>query len=213
MNFIRTLISELWNDKSLVRIYLNERLRKETLSGRTLDIGCGSNMKYLDFMMRAPDTQMEVLDPKIAKTIDFESDALPYATGTFNTVILLNVLEHVFHYQHLVSEVHRTLSLDGRLIGFTPFLVRYHPDPHDFFRYTDEALRKILEAQGFKNIEVVPIGAGPFLAGLNVFVLSLPRPIRVLLSLKALACDYLFLKVRPQARAIYPMGYCFFATK
>ena len=107
----------------------------------------------------------------------------------------------------------RILKEGGALIGFTPFLIRYHPDPHDFFRYTDEALKNILTEAGFKNVEVIPVGEGPFLSAVNLFVLSIPRPVRILFALIALALDSLFLRARPKSRSVYAMGYYFSATK
>ena len=140
---IGTLVGGLWRDRSLVRIFLNERLKKENLTGEILDVGCGSNRNYLDFVPRTQPVTMHVFDPKVGEVIDFEKDALPQSTDSFDSVLVLNVLEHIFNYQHLISEMHRVLKRDGTLIGFTPFLVKFHADPHDYFRYTNEALEKI----------------------------------------------------------------------
>ena len=213
MNFLGILVRELWHHKSLMRIYLNRTLAGYTLTGRTLDVGCGSDLHYLDFMPRAAGMSMDILEHKQGSTVDFEKDPLPYETGTYDTLIILNVLEHIYHYAHLVGEVHRVLKDGGTLVGYTPFLIRYHPDPHDFFRYTDEALRKILEEGGFTTVRIEPVGEGPFSAALNVFVLSIPRVIRVPGALLALACDRVFIRLRPHARAVYPLGYFFVAIK
>lgn len=213
MNYIRTILTELWHGKSLLRIYLNRRLAREHLSGEVLDVGCGSNVLYLDFIPREKGTHMNVFDQKVGQVMDFERDALPQSTNTFDTVLVLNVLEHVFNYNHLIDEMKRVMKPGGTLIGFTPFLVRYHPDPHDFFRYTDQALAKILAAHTFNDIHIEPIGVGPFMASLNVFLISIPRPLRILCVPCAMLLDAFFLRVRPNARAIYPMGYYFTAKK
>ena len=196
-----------------MRIYLNQRLAKEILSGEVFDVGCGGNTAYLNFMSRTADMHMHIFDPKVGEAVDFETGIFPQQRHSFDSVLVLNVLEHVFNYGHLLEEIYKVLRLEGKLIGFTPFLVRYHPDPHDFFRYTDEALLKILEAQGFRDIQIEPIGAGPFMAGLNIFVLSIPRLVRIPLAVCALYLDALFIRFRPKAPEIYPMGYCFFAKK
>ncbi len=213
MRWLRTMVRELWRDKSLMRIYLNRALLSQTLRGRTLDIGAGGDSKYLDFMPRTDSTRMEVLEVKKGASIDFERDQLPYADGSFDTVVLLNVLEHVYNYGHLAGEARRILAPGGQLIGYTPFLVRYHPDPHDFFRYTDEALLEILTTAGFSGVTITPVGAGPFLAALNVFIISIPRPVRVIVAPLALFLDKLFIRMRPHAPAIYAMGYCFTASR
>lgn len=196
-----------------MRIYLNRTLSTVTLRGTTLDVGCGSDVRYLDFMPRAEGMQMEVIDHKKGSPIDFEKDALPYASDAFDTVIILNVLEHVYHYPHLTAEVARILKRGGTLVGYTPFLVRYHPDPHDFFRYTNEALERILREAGLQSIRVMPVGEGPFTAAVNIFVLSIPRVVRIPLALLALVLDRVFIRVRPHARTTYALGYYFTATK
>ncbi len=213
MDLIMFLVRGLWADKSLMRLFLNRALKLYQLRGRVLDVGAGGNTKYLDFMPREAGTQVAVLDPKQGGRIDFERDALPHADNSFDQVVLLNVLEHVFAYEHLIREVARVIKTGGTIIGFTPFLVRFHPDPHDYFRYTDEALVRILSAGGLKEVTVTPVGAGPFLAAVNILVLSIPRPVRIFCTLIALPLDRLFIRLRPKTQSIYPMGYLFVAKK
>jgi hypothetical protein len=71
----------------------------------------------------------------------------------------------------------------------------------------------MLEASGYGDISITPVGEGPFLAALNVFILSLPRPLRPFFAFKAWILDAIFLGLRPKARSIYPMGYYFVAYK
>ena len=68
---------------------------------------------------------MHVFDQKVGAVMDFEKDAFPHKDATFDRVLVLNVLEHVFNYNHLISEMKRVLKDGGTLIGFTPFLVRF----------------------------------------------------------------------------------------
>lgn len=210
---LRTITRGLLDGKSLVRIYQNQELLRAPIMGRVLDIGHGGDTAYLDFLPPQAGRILETIDPKLGSAIDFETDRLPYQDASFDGVLLLNVLEHVFAYDHLLRESARLLKPGAPLVGFTPFLVRYHPDPRDFFRYTDEALRRMLDASGYHDVSVVPVGEGPFLAALNVFVLSLPRPLRLIFALKAWVLDAVFLFMRPKARPIYPMGYHFVAYK
>jgi len=211
MPSLSTILHGLMRGRSLVRIYLNHKLLSAPLTGRVLDIGRGGDGTYLDFLPAHTGRTIESVDPKIGSTINFESDRFPYEERSFDGILLLNVLEHVYAYGHLLRESKRLLKDSAALIGFTPFLVRYHPDPHDFFRYTDEALARMLADAGFKKVDIVAVGHGPFLAALNVLVLSVPRPVRIVLTLMAWCLDRLFLHVRPNARAIYPMGYYFIA--
>jgi SAM-dependent methyltransferase len=208
-----TIFRGLANGKSLLRIYLNHRLLDAPLEGRVLDIGRGGDGTYLDFLPARPGRTIEPVDPKIGSAIDFERDTFPYADDTFDGVLLLNVLEHVYAYGHLLGEARRLLKPGAPLVGFTPFLIRYHPDPHDFFRYTDEALARMLKDAGFTDAKVSPVGAGPFLAALNIFVISIPHILRGPFAFVAWGLDRVFLRLRPKAVRIYPMGYYFVARK
>ena len=49
-------------------------------------------------------------------------------------------------------------------MGAMPFLVGYHPDPHDFWRYTSETLKKIFEENGFNRAMITLLGRGPVTA-------------------------------------------------
>ena len=51
----------------------------------------------------------------------------------------------------------------GKLIGSTPFLFRFHGSPNDYFRFTEDALIKIIKKSGYRNINVEPICGGIFI--------------------------------------------------
>jgi SAM-dependent methyltransferase len=145
--------------------------------------------------------------------INFEIDPLPYEDNSIDTVIMFNILEHIFNHQFLVNQANRVLKPESDLIGFVPFLVNYHPDPHDYFRYTKEALNLILNKAGFKKIEIKEVGIGPFMVNYNNILLSLPIFLRVVLFPAYYLLDIVFVKIRPQVGHRYPLGYIFKAVK
>lgn len=208
---LRTL-ALLFRGQTLLRIFMNEELRSFTLFGRVVDIGGGHNPDYFTYLRKDPDAVIEMVDGSTTG-IDFESDALPYENNSVDTALLCNVLEHVYNHKHLVAEVHRVLAPSGTLIGFVPFWIGYHPDPRDYFRYTHEALRRILDEGGFSDVEIRVIGRGPVLANFNTLVLSVPKILRPLMYLWYAAVDALFLKLRPKAGNRTPLGYVFSAKK
>lgn len=87
---------------------------------------------------------------------DFYCDAtsVPVAPGTFDYVILSEVLEHVPEPTLVLKECFRVLKDGGELVATAPFCFHVHPDPKDYFRYTDTYLREALERCGFNRIEV-----------------------------------------------------------
>jgi SAM-dependent methyltransferase len=194
--------------QSLARILMNESLAHETMRGRVIDVGGGRNPDYFAYLKKENVVSIEAVDASFT-AIDFEIDPLPFTDAYADTVLLCNVLEHIYAHQYVLKQVHRVLKEGGQLIGFVPFWVGYHPDPHDYFRYTNEALQRMLHDAGFKNIRILPIGGGPFFANFNTIVLSLPRVARPLVYLFYVAIDTLFVILRPKSRMRNPLGYQF----
>ena len=189
---------------------MNRALSKEKIHGRVIDIGGGRSPDYFSYLQAEEETMVEVSDGSLT-SVDFERDILPYASGSVDTVLLCNILEHIYHHKHLLNEVRRILHPEGRVIGFVPFWTGYHPDPHDYFRYTHEALFLMCSETGFNDIEITRIGGGPFMANFNTIVLSLPRPLRPVLYIPYVLLDRLFLFLRPASVARFPLGYLFTA--
>jgi SAM-dependent methyltransferase len=203
------LCSEINKGKSIIRAFLNLRLSKECLRGKTIDIGGGGGQNYLSFMERSNDVQFQTFDLKVGKNIDFEKDTLPSADGVYDTVLFLNVMEHIFNYQHIANEVVRITKSDGQLIGFVPFLMWYHPDHRDFFRYTDEAIKIIFTCANARDINIEPIGKGPFIASIQMVILLFPRFFRLFIFSIAFIFDELYLFIKKGEIKRYVLGYFF----
>lgn len=201
-------MGRLLQKETIARIYMNYRLRIETLRGNIADIGGGHSPNYFAYLQREEGISMEACDGSF-DGIDFEKDRLPYVDGSIDTVLLFNVLEHIYNYQFLVSEVKRITKVDGQVLGFVPFWVGYHPDPHDYFRYTRESLTRIFEDAGFKDVHIEALGGGPFLANFNTIMLSFPRVLRPFLFIPAWILDSIFVRLRPQSVQRNPLGFFF----
>ena len=198
---------------------MNLRCRDELVSGSCLDIGGGEAPSYLGYLQMAKGAVIRSVDnykPRPNATrVDLETEALPCADGSLDTALLFNVLEHIYKHDRLIADINRSLCSGGKLIGFVPFLVGYHPDPHDYFRYTAEALAKMFEKAGFVNWKIECLGPGPFSAGLNS-LLGLGRVVALPAALVwpvANLIDFILIAFRPNMRNRYPLGYYFVATK
>lgn len=203
-------LRHLYKGQSIARILMNCELSHETLRGRVVDVGGGRSPDYFDYF-KTENIKLESVDGSFSG-IDFEKDPLPFASGSINTVVLCNVLEHIYNYRYLLGETHRILAPNGLLVGAVPFWVGYHPDPHDYFRYSDEALRKVLAESGFTTVTVRPIGGGPMLANFNTIVLSVPRIMRPVLYLWYALLNRIFISLRPQSARRHPLGFVFTAS-
>ncbi len=213
-----SMIKSIWRGKTLLRTLLNKKCQDVSLlNKKVLDLGSGQKAgTYHDFFK---DKAQEVFTADMKsgyenhRALDFEKDPLPYDAETFDAVLSFNLFEHIFNHAQLISEVFRVLKNDGELIGFVPFLINYHPDPQDYFRYTEDALRDIFKRAGFSDSKIEIIGGGPFMVNYNNLVLSLPKILRVILLPLYLFLDKVFLKLRPQAKRRYPLGYFFIVKK
>ncbi len=213
MKNIIFLIKEVWNGKSITRSFLNMRLKDEVLVGKVMDIGGGKSSDYLSFMKRSKDVDFISFDIKAGIVIDFENDSLPLQTDSCDTVIFLNVMEHVFNYQHIANEVVRIVKPGGQLIGFVPFLMWYHADHRDFFRYTHEALDLIFNRAEATHVIIEPVSHGPFTASLQMLSQLLPRFLNIPLLVLFYAIDALYLKLKPSQIGRYALGYYFKLAK
>lgn len=68
-----------------------------------------------------------------------------YPADTYDFVVLDEILEHVERPWLAVDQVHRILKPGGYLIASTPFMVAVHKVPMDYWRFTQDGLRVLLE--------------------------------------------------------------------
>ena len=123
------------------------------ISGKTLDFGAGS-AKYRGLI--SPHTSEYVtFDVVAGANINIVGDAHkpPFPDNHFDTVISTQVLEHVEKPWIIISEVNRILKPEGVCIMTAPFMVPYHADPHDFFRFTKQGLESLFKNEGFEILE------------------------------------------------------------
>ena len=212
-------IKELWRGKDLYRIFMNEECKNCGIEGKVLDIGSGLQLaSYHRFLRRDTGAQVESMDLRIesgaGEYIDLEEDLLPHTNASVDTVLLFNVLEHLYNFPLILSEIRRVLKSGGVLIGAVPFLVAYHPDPHDYWRFTQETLEKIFVTAGFSNIQIKPFGYGPVSAGFSQIEMVLPRLLKAILLPMVLLCDKIIIALRSQMnQEKFSLGLFFRVTK
>lgn len=145
-----------------LRKRIEARLRKigAKTSGRLLELGCGP-VSY-----RACFPKCEALSTDICPTpaTDRVEDAraLSFPDGSFDVVLCISMLEHVFEYSKVIDEIHRVLRADGDVVIGVPFLYPMHDDPEDFWRFSPFALERLLEPR-FRVLTMS-------LSGVSVFI-------------------------------------------
>lgn len=212
------LVREIFKGRTALRAYMHDALAQRTLvSGTILDVGGGDRQEYLGYMHKIPESHIITVDlkqsPESGRHIDFERDALPFGDGIIDQALCLNVFEHVYNYAFLAGEIARVLRRGGELIGFVPFLINYHPDPRDYFRYTREALERILTDAGFDDVEIIALGKGPYMVNFNTLMPSMPKFVRLCALPVYWMLDVLFVALRPSVAERLPLGYLFVGKK
>jgi SAM-dependent methyltransferase len=134
------------------------------LDGHLVDLGAGDVPYYLWY--RDHVDRITCVDWPITsharKHIDFFADLnsrLPMENAMVDTVLLTSVLEHIRKPNILLSEICRVLRPHGHLILGAPFLYHLHEEPHDYYRYTEHAIKDMAEASGFSISHICHYGS------------------------------------------------------
>lgn len=201
-----------------MRAFMNVALSQYSLEhGTVLDLGGGKNPSYLNFLRDVSRATLVNIDQQHGtewrNDVDLECDTLPFDDESINQVLLLNTLEHVYNHRHVLAEAYRVLKTGKMMIGFVPFLIAYHADPHDYFRYTNEALRRLCTEAGFTDCPVIQLGLGPLTVNLNTLAAFLPRYVIAALWPHTYILDRLLLAMRPNMTGRFPLGYLFTPIK
>jgi ubiquinone/menaquinone biosynthesis C-methylase UbiE len=148
---------------TLKRRYTGDMLRgaQKYMRGRALDVGAGT-AKYAE-MIKKNVSEYVTTDFEKGDAIDVVADCrkLPFEDESFDTVICMQVLEHVEHAWFAGKEMERVLKKGGHAIVTVPFLVGHHADPQDFYRYTPQGLAslfpnmEVIEARGYGGIFMI----------------------------------------------------------
>jgi SAM-dependent methyltransferase len=193
--------------------------------GKLLDLGCGKVPLYEAYREFVTDIICIDWSNTLHKNeyLDYELDLtkkLPFSDKEFDTIILSDVLEHIPVPGQLWKEMTRILLRNGKIIINVPFYYWLHEEPHDYYRYTEFALRRFVEICGLRLIKLQPIGGAPEVMA-DIFaknILRLPKLGRSL----ALAAQWLMLgfirtkfgkKVSEATSSSFPLAYCLIAEK
>ncbi|RZO85104.1 MAG: class I SAM-dependent methyltransferase [Oceanococcus sp.] len=78
------------------------------------------------------------------------AERLPFAPDSFDTVLLLEVLEHVVDDDSVLKEIARVMKPKGQLLLSIPFFYPVHDAPHDYRRLTPFGLQNALHRAGLR---------------------------------------------------------------
>lgn len=75
---------------------------------------------------------------------------IPVPDNNFDYILCTQALEHVYNPDEVLAELNRVLKKGGKLFLSAPLIHQEHQLPHDYYRYTKNGLRYLLEKNNFE---------------------------------------------------------------
>ncbi len=196
--------------------------------GALLDLGCGKVPLFGIYRDLITDVVcVDWAGRGEVSHLDFVVDLngpIPLPNSGFDTILATDVLEHISRPAHLFREISRLLRPDGVLIAGVPFLYWIHEEPHDYYRYTEFALRQLCEESGVTVLSVEPYGGAPEVVldtiaktlsygRLGTSVVGRWMAMAAVLIGQASVGSGVGRRLSRATARNFPMGYCLIATK
>lgn len=144
------------------------------------------------------DPRVKNLDIEPGDGIDFvgPADAIPLPDASVDLVISQEVFEHVPDPMACLAEVRRVLKPGAKAYIQLPFVIGFHPQPGDYWRFTHQGIATLATRAGLTVVEEgVTVGAGTGLYRIMVeylaILFSLPFS-RLYIPMKALFAILLY---------------------
>lgn len=151
-----------------IRNFLSKPLFKilEGDLGRVLDIGGGSFYKNLSksqwttYFVLEPNQTFLPRSKSINKVISISADAnnAPIKKNTFDTILIIQVLQFIYEPVKTIAEVSRIIKTNGKIIIQVPQSGNLHGVPHHYYNFTRFWLERVLIENQFKIIDYIPLG-------------------------------------------------------
>jgi len=167
---LRTPLHPQW----LVVRHRVERMRwiAARARGAVLDVGCaGSTMRPLLRCDRYVGLDYPTTALGLYRTRpDVFGDAarLPIADASLDTVLLVDVIEHLSEPEAALAEAARVVKPEGRVLITMPFAYPMHDQPHDYQRWTRHGWTHRLRRAGLEAVAIEENGNAAQAAAANL---------------------------------------------
>ncbi len=103
-------------------------------------------------------TAAEGLDDPRFRLVYGDGCAMPFAESAFDTVLNIQVLEHVMEPNRMVSEIARVLKPSGHAVFLIPQTAVLHELPAHYYNFTRFWIERAMTANGLRIVDLQPIG-------------------------------------------------------
>jgi SAM-dependent methyltransferase len=207
----------IFNKFSILRALQILEVRKLSIKGSVLDVGGRrSSNNVTNYLLHQ--NNVIYLDNFSDDKRDLKVDLEKFnsiSVYQFDNVFLINVLEHIYNFNNCLNNCYSFLKKGGNFFGSTPFMFRIHSSPNDFFRFTEQSLRRCLESAGFININIYVLDGGIFICfynSISIITQKIPLFNNILLIFFKFLDKIVFIFSKKN-KEIYPLGYFFSAQK
>jgi SAM-dependent methyltransferase len=144
-----------WHFQWLATVYLNKSLKQELLllTGKVLDVGCGSAPYRIWCSSTAEYIGLDVVDGPEVDVCVKEGEMWELDQSYFDSVMSTQVLEHVKDLQFTVDEIDRVLKPGGTVVLAFPFLYNEHGAPWDYRRFTKHYASSLFQNYKVERME------------------------------------------------------------
>jgi len=141
-----------------------------TPESQILDVGCAEK-PYFPFFARKTRNYFGVdIAPGPQVDAQFDGTGLPFPDEVFAVVLSTQVLEHVRDPQALTNEMYRVLKKGGSAIISAPFVWEIHNYPTDYWRFSDQGIRELMQQFTEVTVENCGNSAQCLLQTFNLFI-------------------------------------------
>jgi SAM-dependent methyltransferase len=187
------------------QINLDRALRKQfkrlNPEGVVLDVGSWDS----PYKKQIPHSKYMTLDidPQEHPDICCDIHKIKWKPNYFDTIIVTEVLEHLYNPQKAINELHKILKPGGVCILSTRFIFPFHPVPKDYYRFTWDSLEYLF--RNFSHVEIYSHGNKlqvlwqiiNYRKSLGVFLNIFNYPLAML----------------PSTKTLFPLGFIVYAKK
>lgn len=147
-----------------IKKFIDENIN--SFRGNLIDLGCGQ-MPYKDYILTNNKNinsyiGIDIINPIYQKQklpdLYWDGKTIPLEDNSIDTLLALELFEHLPELHSVLKEVNRVLKPDGNLYFTVPFLWPLHDAPNDEFRYTPFSLKRILRNCYFDDIIIKATG-------------------------------------------------------